>query len=221
MISKIYLAFQKLLSIAVRRQLVRDIPPPPIYPVSQIIDVGVAYGTEELLASYPQARFIFIEPNPSFHEFIQTKLLSKFDGVLIPFGAGANSEKLILRENGLASSLFERALPNLGTYNVEVDRLDKLLEKFSVKIDRPTFLKVDVEGFEFETLRGARGVLDSPLLKYVQVEVRFAHIEGAYNPSDLIAFMVDDGFVISRVDKVVIRVGGLSWMDVTFSRRHG
>jgi hypothetical protein len=43
--------------------------------IKNIIDVGVANGTDFLLKNYPKANYLFVEPYKKFHSNIENNLL--------------------------------------------------------------------------------------------------------------------------------------------------
>ena len=61
--------------------------------IETVIDVGVANGTKELLKSFPNSFFYFIEPNPIYWDFIEKKLLKKFKETLFKTAAGNKTGK--------------------------------------------------------------------------------------------------------------------------------
>ena len=73
--------------------------------VDNIIDVGVAYGTDFLLKNFPKAEFFFIEPNPFFFNFIEENIIEKYSGKLFKVAAGneTGKKKFWYFEGGIAS----------------------------------------------------------------------------------------------------------------------
>jgi FkbM family methyltransferase len=58
------------------------------------------------------------------------------------------------------------AAPEQGSIEVQVTRLDDM-----VRIDRPTLLKIDVEGYEYPVIQGGINTFSDPLLKAVIIEL--------------------------------------------------
>ena len=202
-------------------ELVYKIPSMPIYAVDRIIDVGVASGTEPLLKNYRNCYFILIEPHPFYHDFIQKNILNHVKGYLLKYGVGNKNEDLELLDNGRASGFFSRE-DNLkrNKVKVKVKKLDNLLDEIKFfETSDATLLKIDTEGFELNVLKGATKLLSSKMLKYVILELRISFIKNNYNPTDIFVFLNEYGFKFLRIDKVAYRKKGVSYLDITFSKK--
>ena len=84
--------------------------------------------------------------------------------VLVPYAVGEKSEQLKINiMNNLSSCNF--LLEPSTEESMEVSSIS-LDEFFETKMEKPTFIKVDVEGFELELLKGAKNLIEKekPLL---------------------------------------------------------
>jgi FkbM family methyltransferase len=137
-----------------------------------VIDVGANKGQFALYARvrFPGAEVYSLEPLPE----PRARLERLFDGnahvhvFAAAAGAGPGSARINVSRADDSSSLLPATTRQLdrfpgtdtvGRESVEVKPLDRLLE--GVELARPVLLKLDVQGFELEALRGAEEVLAS------------------------------------------------------------
>ena len=131
------------------------------------VDVGANIGFLSLVGAATvgkQGEVIAFEPVPStFEILVENKDLNEFSQLQTePFALGnATGKQIIYQEDknrGGASIAIERS--ELGT-EIEVKRLDDLVLPKAIKL-----LKVDVEGFELEVLKGGEELIkrDQPAI---------------------------------------------------------
>ena len=106
-----------------------------------------------------KGEFIAVEPDPnnlqSLEKFVAALPESWRSRVtILPTALGARRETVHFAAIGLASSGVSPA----GTLEVETVPLDEILEG-----SRPTFIKMDIEGAEFDALEGARRLIEQAL----------------------------------------------------------
>lgn len=80
--------------------------------------------------------------------------------------------------------------PSLITTRVPCFTIDRLVE--SGTIEQPTVVKIDVEGFEGEVMKGMRGA--APGIRLLSVEIHPDRLVGAASPEALIEEITDLGF---------------------------
>jgi FkbM family methyltransferase len=142
-----------------------------------VIDIGVADGTPDLYAAFPDAEYILVEPLAEFAPQLTELLRTELRGELHQTALGSTIGEVELhvnRSNLLQTSsrtvlIGESDQSDLESRTVPLTTLDTLLA------DRADFgemvVKIDVEGNEIEVLRGAERVLGAA--KYVIAEVGF------------------------------------------------
>jgi FkbM family methyltransferase len=97
--------------------------------IRNIIDVGVATGTKELLYNFPNAYYHLIEPNPTFHEYIYKNLLKKFKGKLYKIAAGNKSGTFEFYDFGTTSGFLKRQDYKITKkIKVKLDKLDNIIK---------------------------------------------------------------------------------------------
>ncbi|WP_317372507.1 FkbM family methyltransferase [Helicobacter canis] len=120
-----------------------------------IIDVGGYIGDSALIfQDYTQKSIHCFEASKSTYQKLLTTLRLNNTTRIIPINKalGAQEEKLMLNLYGGGSSLVF-ATHSLGSEEVEVITLDSYVQKHNIQVG---FIKVDIEGFEMEFLKGAK-----------------------------------------------------------------
>lgn len=160
------------------------------------VDIGANLGHYTMLASgICKAKTIAIEPIESTIEKLKrnVSLNSLKDKVtILGYGVGDKSEILNFTTDKTVMNSVSLE-ENNNTIKIEVRTLDELL-----KGENPTFIKIDVEGYEYKVLKGANEVLGKPSLKYLLVEFN--------NSGEKFSLQDDDVFnLILKYDFVPIR----------------
>ncbi len=182
--------------------------------IDNVIDVGVAHGTKELLKNFPKAYFHFVEPNPIFWKHIENILLKKFNGKLYKFAAGNNKGIFDFYDFGHTSSFLQREDYKLEKkIQVNLDFLDSIISCEDLK---NTVLKIDTEGYELEVLKGSEKLLG--VVEYCIIELRLQNIK-TYNPSEIINFLYQRNFIFHKILKVYYVKKGISFIDVLFIKK--
>jgi FkbM family methyltransferase len=155
---------------------------------------------------------VTFEPNPVNHGKIKTNL--ELNGlknvVLVPKGVGDRTGTLrlvipgALRESGTVNPEAQKKFiqgKDVRTYNVEVGTLDDMIRMLGAP--DPDFVKIDIEGFECEALKGGEKLLHRvkpPLL----IEVHTHCFDTVENKKEylgnLLAILGDFGYQITCVE---------------------
>lgn len=195
----------------------KKIPSVPNYNVDQVIDVGVAHGTESLLRNYPKAKFFLIEPNPEYFSFIEKNICTNREAILFKFGASDKTSKANFKTDKLNSFITENSAED--TIEIPIKTLDDIL-LCSAEFDKnkKTLLKIDTEGHELAVLKGCKELFDKAQIEYIMLELRISGITNTYNPTDIFVFLNGYNFSFKRIDKIAFRGSRISYMDVTFKK---
>lgn len=169
-----------------------------------IVDVGGNVGQFSLLARalHPTARIFAFEPLPDAaaryrQVFADDARVQLFEAAIAPdagtatmhVSASADSSSL-LPISDRQSELFP-GTQEVGVTDVEAGPLAQFVS--AREIAAPALLKIDVQGFELEVLRGAGELLTA--FEHVYVEASFeALYEGQALADDVIAHMLAAGF---------------------------
>lgn len=190
------------------------------------LDVGANVGHYSLLASVmANCGTISIEPIRSTFRRLKQNLT--LNGVLnkvtaLNIGLSDKPGKLYFSE-----LLYTTNTVNTGKRGaeVEVKTIDQICEKKKINV-----IKIDVEGYEWFVLKGAPGVLNSPELKVIMIELNGSSKKFNVEEAFVIQFLKDHGFlpyaydIISRElvplsDKNADEFNTLFIKDVEFVKR--
>lgn len=162
-----------------------------------VIDVGVAWGTEDLYEAFPSARHLLIEAIAEFEPQIR-KAAARFDHELVIAAASSKEGEITINVQPTMSwsSIFQ-PLPqfpaNSRPRQVRTVRVDTLCEQRGLV--GPYLLKVDVEGAELEVLAGATGILAQT--EVIVLEVMFPEeYENVPSFAEIIRRMDELGYAV-------------------------
>ena len=189
-----------------------------------VLDVGAAYGTPELYASFPRAYQVLIDPLKEYGPRLDEAVLSKYPGEFVNTAVGSRVTDLEMHvdhEMLTMSSFQDRTsftIRGVATEprRVPVTTLDRLLQERAW--EPPFFLKIDSEGYELEVVNGAAALLaeTSAVLAETSVLPRF---RGGYTLDQFVTAMTDHGFVATNVLEVPTdRRGRVPWLNLLFER---
>jgi FkbM family methyltransferase len=140
-----------------------------VRPGDLFVDVGAYVGGYTLLASGACGAYVIaIEPDPQNRDDLSANVALNGLETMVdvrPVALGADAEMVRMSAGGSISHvLVGEADP--GAFAVEMDTLDAVVGERT-----PTFLKIDVEGFERRVLAGGSRTLASTTLLAVLIEL--------------------------------------------------
>jgi FkbM family methyltransferase len=166
-----------------------------------VIDCGANIGVSLLYIKIraPHAQVLCFEPNPAARAVLEKNIAAngwEKDVRVLPYALGKKKgtvdffvdEKEKTSSGGSIGNHLKNKNQKLNSYSVEVDVLSHYIDH---KID---FLKIDIEGPEFDVLEEAAqaGKLDSVSL----IELEYHHIPGFFTRplSEMLALLESRGF---------------------------
>lgn len=126
-----------------------------------VLEVGANIGYYALLEARICRRVYAVEPHPENFERLKRNIaLNRFENVIPKQAAfGETDGMLDLYCSSLSNWHSCREAPSLDSEVIKVDAFT--IDSFAREYEPPTFIKMDVEGFELQVLRGAREALRS------------------------------------------------------------
>jgi FkbM family methyltransferase len=195
----------------------------------RLIDVGANRGQFSLLTrmEHPAVSIVAFEPIP--HEAAKYRAIFGADPrvtlKLHALGSEAGTANLHLSAQADSSSLLpisdlqQSTFPGtneVGTLTVKIERLDDVREAWEGTTE--ALLKIDVQGFELEVLKGAKEALKHCRFVYAECsELPLYTGQALYHEVD--AFLRTQGFAKRLAANQQIRNGKLIQADYLFERR--
>jgi FkbM family methyltransferase len=189
--------------------------------LEQIVDVGASDGTwtRKCLGVLPQADYFLVDPLIENQSSLET-LCAESSNVSFWSGAlGQATGVLDLFVHGDQSSFMpsQFGVGGQDAREVEIRTLDSFLE--TGRLQPPSFIKADVQGFEVEVLKGARRCLESTELLLLEVSFQCVY-DKAPLAHEVISFVAEQGFQIYDICSYIQRTrdGVLMQSDLLFAK---
>ena len=194
-----------------------------------ILDIGANRGQFALAARhcFPEARIISFEPLAAPAEvfaavFRSDKSVTLHQAAIGPERgralihiSGRDDSSSLLRITARQNSLFP-GTAEVGIAEIVVAPLQDFLD--AGKIEAPALLKLDVQGFELQALRGCEPVMDR--FDYIYAECSFLELyEGQALADEVIDWLRERGFRLAGVHNVAYRDGQAVQADMLFKSK--
>lgn len=180
-----------------------------------VLDVGASRGQFALfsISNFPGAEIISFEPQPGPASDLRKLLGDQISVVETALGSAPGSATMNISSRDDSSSLLsigtrqEQEFPGTGTdhtITVSVSTLDAEIER---PLRGPVLLKMDVQGFELDALRGGPrtlGEVDVALIECSFVEL----YEDQALAGEVVHFMSEAGFNLDGVYEVAYSADG-------------
>ncbi len=184
-----------------------------------VVDVGAFRGDWTVLVKqvFPDAEVLMVEPQARLRSRLED-LCRRYDGIHYRsalLGAAEGTE-VVFSEMATGSSVFEERSPVPRTYTpMRATTLDTATAD-ACGWDRIDLLKLDVQGYELEVLKGATSYL--PRCELVLLEASLIPVNrGCPLVDEVIAFMRARGFRLLDICSLLRRRDGALWqVDLLF-----
>ncbi|WP_051321274.1 FkbM family methyltransferase [Chrysiogenes arsenatis] len=189
-----------------------------------VIDVGVAYGTNGLYGAFDSVRYLMVEPLEEYKGVLD-KIASEYPAVYTLAAAGSREGSIIMNVHpDMSGSSVLKESEGAHVDGVErtvpVVTLDGETKKYGLK--GPFIIKVDVQGFELEVLKGAEETLKETEVVIMEVSL-FQFYKESPTFLDAVAFMSQKGFSPYDIFGATYRPldDALGQVDVVFASDKG
>jgi len=193
-----------------------------------IVDGGTHRGdtVDTLAGMLPQAQFHCFEPDPALDAELLDKFSGRADVHVNKAALGASPGKAVFNIN--ASRPTNSLLPAAEGIQSDLKGLCKTVERIEVAVtsiddycagaglDRVDVIKLDLQGYDYEALLGARATM--PRVTVVLVEVLFTEIyQGCRLFPDILRLMAEYGFRLFTLSGIHYGAHDeLLWADAIF-----
>lgn len=189
---------------------------------STVIDIGANRGnwTLETQRAFPSASFVMIDADPVnsaiLKQICSSRPRCKFFTALL--GAESREEVRFYQMGTGSSVLSERSSADRNELALTMTTLDELV---AAEANSPILLKLDVQGYELEVLRGAQKVLAEAEIVILECSL-IQYNDGAPLFAEVVSFMNEHGFVVYDFCGQMRRDsdGALFQIDVIFAREN-
>jgi FkbM family methyltransferase len=160
-----------------------------------VIDVGAHVGRYTILASKLVCRsgkVIAIEAHPDNFQLLKRNLqLNNSENNVLTFNCAAYCQdkpqlRLFLAGEDRGNTLFNTVMESRYTtekfVSVPALKLDSIVQRVGIKAHEINWIKIDVEGAEYEVLQGSQNILSNSKDISVLIEVHNLQNENLYNP---------------------------------------
>jgi len=173
----------------------------------QIVDVGAYVGgwTRMVKSIFPEARVLMIEAQQG-RETDLRQVCSEFSGEVVArmslLGPNHRERESFYELETGSSVLFEQSSIERRKVDYEMRTLDDVLAEAG--FEQVEFLKLDVQGYELEVLKGAERTL--PKIEVILMEVSLLGVnKGAPLLNEVVQFMSNRGFRVYDICSLIRR----------------
>lgn len=197
---------------------------------NNILDVGAnnTLWSREAKRIFPNANFCLIEPQVEMKVHLEQFCKDYEHSTYFLAGAGPKADKMVLTiwEDLAGSSLLPKAsdkLINSGKQReIVMVTIDDLIESAEIKM--PDLIKMDIQGFELEALKGAEKTFGQTEVYILETSLfPFNGMTGMPVLSDVIFYMLERDYVVYDFPGFLRRPfdGALGQCDICFVKKHG
>ena len=193
-----------------------------------ILDIGANRGAWTIKAKkiFPEAAILMVEPQPEMRAFLDS-ICSKYKNIQwVEAGAGASEGTLVqtiwkdLAGSSFLPTVREDLLASGKQREVKICTIDSLLKDKGLNV--PELVKLDIQGFELEALRGAESLFGKTEVFILETSL-YSFMDGQPLIREVISFMGDRGYEVYDITGFLRRPldGALGQVDLAFVRNKG
>jgi FkbM family methyltransferase len=188
-----------------------------------IFDVGANEGqsVDEFKSAFPDASICSFEPSPQTHETLKKHCEGIPGARTWNCGIGSSNGTLPFREmeHNVKSSFLLPSVKCSGqivkTTDVPVITLDSFAKEQG--IDFVHVLKSDTQGYDFEVLKGASGLMENNRIALVYFEIIFSDMyKNLPSIPEVLRYLTEKNFTLVTFYRQYFQDELLSWTDALF-----
>ena len=165
-----------------------------------IFDVGANRGEycKGILDKFPNCTIFAFEPSPTTFSLLEKYLEDEPRVKMFNFGLGETIEQRNLYKESQYAKIGSLTKLNVTddryTENVSIRTVDQVFE--DLQLTYIDVLKIDVEGHEFEVMRGGTNIIEKNKVKIIQFELGGSSIDNKTNLKEMYDWLDKIGFKI-------------------------
>jgi FkbM family methyltransferase len=145
-----------------------------------LFDVGANKGEyaitlQKIFSGLPHKTYCF-EPSQEIFEFMKKNVAQHVEIIPFQIGLGDVAQKFTLHKRAAFSGMNSIIERKMDHYNIQFDIKEEItvetVDEFCLKhrIGKIDFMKMDVEGYEYKCLLGAKRMIDEGNIRFIQFE---------------------------------------------------
>jgi FkbM family methyltransferase len=169
----------------------------------KIVDIGGFKGnwTNEIISSLPKSKVSIFEPNIENFDYLKQIFSNNQNIEIINKGVGDSCREQkyfnLKSSDGVRemSGFVKREIYNnyeFDEIDIEIVNLDSLLLS-TMDID---FMKIDVEGYEYNVISGMKEMLKKSKVKFIQFEYGGTYLDANFKLNDIISLFDEFGYKV-------------------------
>lgn len=141
-----------------------------VKPDSIVLDIGASLGLYSIIAAKKASKVLSVEPDTEvISKLTQNLVINETKNVIcLPIAIGSADGVVVLHTSGANSNsptILNDVVSHSHNISVPMERADTLVHRLLKSGDishLPDIVKIDVEGYEIEVLKGMSGLLSNP-----------------------------------------------------------
>lgn len=149
-------------------------------------------------------KIYLFEPSPSTFKFLKKKLISLYNLNIydLAFSSSISNTSFFYSENldgtnSFSNFIYTKSDLRKKKINLKTETIDNFVSKKVIKKIR--YVKCDVEGFDFEVIKGARKCFDKDLIDFFQFEYNHRWVQNKAFLKDVFDFLDKTNYKLGKI----------------------